>query len=493
MEVSFRNMGIVIRDIEAALERAHHLAGDIYLYGTGFCAKSVYYFLKRRMDQGEVKGFVQTKRTEEQVMGLPVLTVWEFSRLAQKDTYLILAVQDKYQEEIINTLQVLGITNYCGLQWSELASGIDKMRKTERERIWDAFPWYRYLQDAESKCVFHYAALAKMSCNIRYYLAMHKESDASPKYSGGRHTSLGDWIGTGRYQEERDNFLYVPNWSLLNYFGPRFLEMGIRLRGICTDNVLLQETVWRGLPIVSLEKTASFGADVNILMGCGQRSVSYRVLDQIQALGYEKDRVLMPCSMDNPFQYGIQYFDLPELRLGREEVFVDVGCFDCGTVQKFIELTNGHYRHIYSFEPDKASYTHCRNISRNKQYQRFTLSEKGLWSEETTLHFSNDGTALSKISETGACVVETTTLDSVLRDEDVTMIKMDIEGAELEALKGCENIIREQKPTLAISIYHKASDFLDIPAYILSLVPEYKLYYRHYSLYKYETILYAMV
>ncbi len=70
---------------------------------------------------------------------------------------------------------------------------------------------------------------------------------------------------------------------------------------------------------------------------------------------------------------------------------------------------------------------------------------------------------------------------------------MDIEGAELEALKGSERIIREQKPKLAISIYHKAEDFVDIPAWLLALAPEYKLYYRHYSLYKYETILYAMV
>lgn len=483
-------MGIVISDIRAALERVHHLSGDIYLYGTGFCAKTVYYFLKERMDQGEVKGFVQTKRTEEQVLGLPVLTVWEFSKLAQKDISVIIAVQDKYQKEIINILQVLGITDYCGLKWRELASDLYQMQETERGQIWEAFPWYRYLRDAESKCVFHYAMLAKMSCDICYYLAMQREN--CTKDTGG-YTTLGDWIGSGRYQEERENFLYAPNWALLNYFGPRFLEMGICLKGICTDNILLQETVWRGLPIVSLEAATAYGTDVNILMGCGQRSLSYALIDKIKALGYGKDRILMPCSSDNPFQYGIQYFDLPQLRLGSEEIFVDVGCFDCGTVQKFIELTDGRYRHIYSFEPDKASYAHCRNISRNKQYQRFTLSDKGLWSEKTTLHFSNDGTALSKISETAACVVETTTLDSALEGEEVTMIKMDIEGAELEALKGCENIIRNRKPTLAISVYHRSSDFVDIPAYILSLVPEYKLYYRHYSLYKYETILYAMI
>lgn len=488
-------MGIVINDIRTVLEQVHHLSGDIYLYGTGFCAKTVYYFLKERMDQGKVKGFVQTKRTEEQVLGLPVLTVWEFSKLVRENVSIIIAVQDKYQKEIKNILQVLGITDYCGLKWSELASDLYQMQETERGEIWEVFPWYRSLRDTESKCVFHYAMLAKMSCDIRYYLAMQRESSAVLKDAGGYKT-LGDWIRTGRYQKEQENFLYVPNWTILNYFGSRFLEMGICLKGICTDNALLQETVWRGLPIVSLEAVKVFGPDVNILMGCGQRSLSYALLDKIQALGYKKDRVLMPCSSDNPFQYGIQYFDLPALRLGSEEIFVDVGCFDCGTVQKFIELTNGRYRHIYSFEPDKANYAHCRNISRNKQYQRFTLSDKGLWSEKTTLHFSDGGSALSKISETAAGVVEVTTLDSALQDEEVTLIKMDIEGAELEALKGCENIIRSQKPVLAISIYHKAADFVDIPAYILSLVPlvpEYKLYYRHYSLYKYETILYAMV
>ncbi|MCI9134007.1 MAG: FkbM family methyltransferase [Lachnospiraceae bacterium] len=489
---NFGNMGIIISDIRVALERVRQLRGGIYLYGTGFCAKSVYYFLKEQMEEGEVKAFIQTKRTEEKVLGLPVVTVWEFSRLVQKEAWAIVAVQDKYQKEILNILQTLHISNYCGFRWNELATSIYHMQETERIRIWETFPWYRCLQDVESRLVFTYAALAKLSCDIRYYLRMQKESITSA-YSEDHHTTIVDWVKTGRYLKEQENFLYVPNWAMLNYFGPRFLELGICLKGICTDDRLLQETVWRGLPIVSIKATAAFGTNVNILIGCGQRFLSYKVLDEMLALGYEKDRVLLPCSIDNPFQYGIQYFDLPELRLGSEEVFIDAGCYDCGTVQKFVEITDGHYKHIYSFEPDKVSYDHCRNTSRYKQYERFTLLNKGLWSKETNLHFSNEGTQLSRISETASHVIETTSLDQMLENEHVTIIKMDIEGAELEALRGCENIIRNQKPTLAISIYHKAEDFVDIPAYLLSLVPEYKLYYRHYSLYKYETILYAMI
>ncbi|MDR1086700.1 MAG: FkbM family methyltransferase [Endomicrobium sp.] len=69
---------------------------------------------------------------------------------------------------------------------------------------------------------------------------------------------------------------------------------------------------------------------------------------------------------------------------------------------------------------------------------------------------------------------------------------MDIEGAELDALVGAKDTIRKYKPRLAICIYHKPSDIIDIPLYILSLVPEYKLYIRHYSTYKWETVLYCV-
>lgn len=488
-------MEIVISNIRDALERASRLTGDVYLYGTGLCAKSVYYVLKKRMHRGAVRGFLQTKRTVEEVLGLPVLSVQEFSKITGDEVCVIIATQDRYREEITNTLRELGISGYCGLDWKELSADICNMDEAERELLWDAFPWYRRLQDAESRRVFTFAALAKLSCDIRYYLRMQKESVTSRRTEGdgdGGFT-VADWVRSGRYLEERENFLYVPSWAVLNYLGMRYFELGISIRGICTDNVLMQETFWHGLPVVSLEKAASFGADVNILPGCGQRSLSYAALGKMRTLGFGEERILLPCGSDNPLQYGMQYFDVPELRLGEDEVFVDAGCYDCGTVQQFINQTQGRYRHIYSFEPDQASYGRCQNIGRAKKYHNFTLWNKGLWSGEAVLHFSNDGTALSKVSETGDVAVEVAALDELLKNEPVTMIKMDIEGAELEALKGCADIIRSRKPKLAISIYHKAADFVDIPAYLLSLVPEYKLYYRHYSLYKYETVLYAMV
>lgn len=70
---------------------------------------------------------------------------------------------------------------------------------------------------------------------------------------------------------------------------------------------------------------------------------------------------------------------------------------------------------------------------------------------------------------------------------------MDIEGSELEALKGAVHTIQRDKPKLAICIYHKPEDMTEIPLYIKSLVPEYKLYVRHHSNCCTETVLYAVM
>lgn len=72
---------------------------------------------------------------------------------------------------------------------------------------------------------------------------------------------------------------------------------------------------------------------------------------------------------------------------------------------------------------------------------------------------------------------------------------MDIEGAELNALKGAEKTIIKYKPKLAICIYHSNQDMVLIAEYIHNLIPDYKIYIRQHSLYPSaaETVLYALV
>jgi hypothetical protein len=119
--------------------------------------------------------------------------------------------------------------------------------------------------------------------------------------------------------------------------------------------------------------------------------------------------------------------------------------------------------------------------------------KKGTWNEKTILKFSENGTVGSVISSEGAIQIEVDTIDNVLSGEGATYIKMDIEGAELPSLIGAKETIRNYKPKLAISVYHKHDDLLTIPKYIKSVNSSYKFYLRvHYKPYFNDLVLYAI-
>ncbi len=74
--------------------------------------------------------------------------------------------------------------------------------------------------------------------------------------------------------------------------------------------------------------------------------------------------------------------------------------------------------------------------------------------------------------------VKLLTVDSILREEGVDFIKMDLEGAEAEAIRGSEETIRRFRPGIIAAAYHRCEDLFAIPAQILALQPDYKLYLR---------------
>jgi FkbM family methyltransferase len=194
--------------------------------------------------------------------------------------------------------------------------------------------------------------------------------------------------------------------------------------------------------------------------------------------------------LDSMIQY--QYFDLQELTHVDNEVFVDMGCFDGKSALSFVDWSRNNYKHIYSFEPDKKNFFKCKKaLSTLIKDEKLTLINKGAWSCNTKLFFDATGKSASAISDQGDEIL-VTALDDELKDKQVSFIKMDIEGAELEALRGAKSLIIKQKPKLAISIYHKTEDILELPQLILSYRGDYKLYLRHYTLGAFDTILYAI-
>ena len=189
----------------------------------------------------------------------------------------------------------------------------------------------------------------------------------------------------------------------------------------------------------------------------------------------------------------IQYFPKDIIRFTKEESYVDCGAFTGDTIADFLKATGGAYGHIWAAEPDKSNYRQLMDYINKEKLANIDVVNKGIYSSAGKLPFQESGSMLSMISEDADNYIEVDTIDRITSGDRVTYIKMDVEGAELEALKGAEQTIREYKPTLGISIYHKQRDLIDIPQYIMSLVPEYKFYFRVHKKLAIDTVLYGFV
>lgn len=189
-----------------------------------------------------------------------------------------------------------------------------------------------------------------------------------------------------------------------------------------------------------------------------------------------------------------QYFPKDIVVLGENEVFVDAGAFDGDTIKAFLKNSNDKFKRIYAYEPDERYADKILNIGKILSRENdIIVYKKALYSEKTNLNFNTDLSrgAYASAALSNGNIVQTETIDNTI-DEEVTFIKMDIEGSELAALKGAENTIRRYTPNLAICIYHKCEDILEIPKYIMSLGLNYRYYLRHHTMSVDETVFYAI-
>lgn len=190
-----------------------------------------------------------------------------------------------------------------------------------------------------------------------------------------------------------------------------------------------------------------------------------------------------------------QYFPKDIVDLKDDEVFVDCGAFSGDTVEEFINEVDGKYNKIYAFEPDVNAFERLNNYVNENQINQINLFNQGVSNENKKLHFSADPEKgeRSLFCESGLEVLEVVSIDDKLNGNRVSFIKMDVEGFELNALKGAAASIKKHKPLLAISMYHKPEDLITLPFYIKELVPEYRFYLRNHLHIAQELVLYAMI
>ena len=192
---------------------------------------------------------------------------------------------------------------------------------------------------------------------------------------------------------------------------------------------------------------------------------------------YNFDFVNLRNCMENIYKH---YFDLDIMPRRTDEVLVDIGAYIGDSCIDYIESYGKEsYKKIYCYEISDENIEKMRENLRN--YENICILKKAVSDFNGELHFDNNAdSSANKTAEKGSETVNAVTLDDDLT-ETISVVKMDIEGGEISALKGMKNHIKKDRPTLLISVYHNNTDLLDIPKLIADYNKDYQYYLRYYG------------
>ncbi len=191
------------------------------------------------------------------------------------------------------------------------------------------------------------------------------------------------------------------------------------------------------------------------------------------------------------------YFDREVMALRPDEVFVDGGAFDGDTFEQFRSACNGRFNTYYAFEPDPGNFARMQQRIRGEG-KRLVILPAGLADRSGLLTFECGASYDSHLSKSSVPSPTATTIQVHALDDffahlpPPSFIKLDIEGAEAQALSGAKGLIARHQPTLAVSVYHNPSDLWELPLLIHELNPRYRLYLRHYTREIDDTVCYAV-
>lgn len=183
-----------------------------------------------------------------------------------------------------------------------------------------------------------------------------------------------------------------------------------------------------------------------------------------------------------------RYFSLPGLKPGNSEVFVDIGAKDGNSTKDFINWCGGNYSKIFVFEPEPEFYK--TTVNNLKECVNVSVFQKGCGETDSSIKFSELG-LVSRISVDGAIDVPVARLDGMLAGENISFMKFGNGGNELPSIVGSKGIISGNRPRIA-SIVSNYESIWEIPGFLWTLNPEYKIYLRHYSNYADVTVMYAL-
>ncbi len=209
-----------------------------------------------------------------------------------------------------------------------------------------------------------------------------------------------------------------------------------------------------------------------------QNSIAYRLSGRLQ---YLRD---CESSKDEVFQN--------ILRPCASEHFVDLGAYNGDTIRELLQYTGGQYASITALEPDRRNYKKLRKYVDSSLDGNAATYHAGAWETDDTLCFAAKAGRNSTMSGNGT---ETTmrAVDSVLDGAPCTLLKLDVEGAERQALLGAKQTMQTHRPKINLALYHRTEDLFELPLLLHKLCADYRFYLRHHPYVPaWDTNLYAV-
>lgn len=190
-----------------------------------------------------------------------------------------------------------------------------------------------------------------------------------------------------------------------------------------------------------------------------------------------------------------QYFPADLVALTDDEVVIDGGAFNGDTLQAFLLRIGARFCEYHAFEPDPTNAESLRLRIRGMPREvqaRITVHQAALHSHETELSFTSESGPTSRLASGGSVQVRGVALDRILAGRPVTFLKLDIEGAEQDALQGAARLLTGQQPLAAVCVYHGPDDLWRIPLQLHTCMPRSRLFLRQHGFDGWETVCYAI-
>lgn len=319
------------------------------------------------------------------------------------------------------------------------------------------------------------------------------------------------------------------------------IDKGIEVLGIWDNNVQKQGKKIEGISIISYEELKK-AKNINLWIGCGyamQEEARIDSLDNIKAyrVGQTKEELKRAWRLDEFYfptyaakaqkinnlfaddysrkvnnalvklitQYDITAID--EFVTAEEHYFVKEVidglsdkkpvCVDCGAFTGEMPIAMRkmgiNYKKCYCFEMDPNNCNKLElNMNATGMNKKVIIENSGIGEINGHLYFESIGANSRIVDYKTPNRIQTIKIDTYFQDIHIDYIKMDIEGAELGALRGGISVIQRDRPILAISVYHSLQDRTDILEYLHDNLMDYQFYLRQHAIWDSETVLYGI-